>query len=180
MRLIRTATLCILLILPLSGCAAIPLTDEAKARNLLDGLAQFYKTDAVIRSGELEVRAHIYRPDPLSLTAELLSPERLAGFRYTLGEGVVEMHYHGLTFNLDPFGATRTAPIPRAVGALTALLIPEAERPLPTLENGVWQLAGSFDGEDCVLFLSEEGKPLKLLLKASQVEFVFENFVFLN
>ncbi|MCL2579582.1 MAG: hypothetical protein FWE32_06075 [Oscillospiraceae bacterium] len=170
----------VLLAFALSGCAALPFTDEGRAQNLLDGLSQFYRTEASVRTGEMDLRVRIDRPDPLNLTVELLYPERLAGFTYTLGEGMVGLSYRGLAFHLDPFGATRTSPLPRAAGALSALLIPDAHRPLPTLQNGVWQLADEFDGESVLLYLNEEsGVPTKLLLVRSGVELVFENFAFL-
>ena len=170
-----------LLMLALTGCAAIPFTDEARARGLLENLSQFYRTDALVSAGDQEFRVQIHRPDPLHLTVELLYPERLSGFRYTFGDGVVELGYMGLTFNLDPFGATRTAPIPRATQALSSLLIPQADRPLPILQNDLWQLESEFDGERVLLLIDRESElPLKLLLESAGVGFVFENFVFLS
>jgi len=169
-----------LLIALLSGCAAIPFTDEAKARNLMENVTQFYQTDATIRSGGVEMRAHIYRPDPITSKVEILYPERAAGFVYSFREGGIELSFQGLSFNLDSYVGTRSAPVPRAVMALSSLLLPEAERSLPSRQNGVWVLRGEFGGENCLLFLDEEGLPLKLLLQGSEVEFVFENFVFLG
>jgi len=158
----------------------MPFTDEAKARNLMENVSQFYKTDAIIRAGGVEMRAHIYRPDPMTSKAELLYPERVAGFVYSFREGGIELSFQGLSFNLDSYGGTRSAPIPRAVGALSSLLLPQAERPLPSRQNGFWVLSGEFAGEERLLFLDEEGLPVKLLLQSPEVEFVFENFVFLG
>ena len=181
MKLFRALLLTALLILPFAGCAAIPYTDEARAQALLDGLAQFYQTDVLIKTGGMEARAHIYRPDPMRTRVEIRYPERLAGFVYSFGEGGVELQLQSLSFHLDSFAGVSTVPIPRGVSALSSLLIPQAERALPARQNGLWALRGEFDGEVCILFLdAQNGLPVKLLLQSSEVEFVFENFVFLG
>ena len=181
MRLFRPLLPCVLLSLALFGCAAIPLTDNAKARNVMDGLAQFYMTDALITTGAVQTRAHIYRPDPMTTRVELLSPDNVAGFVYSFKEGGVELSYQGLSFNVDSFGGTRTIPMLRGVSALSFLLLPEAGRELPQRQDGFWVLRSEFAGEPVLLFLDEESAiPAKLLLQGSQVEFIFENFTFLG
>lgn len=181
MRLFRTLLLCVLLVFPMFGCAAIPLTDSAKARNLMDGVTQFYMTDAIITTGTAEVRARIYRPDPMTTQVELLDPENVAGLVYSFCEGGVALNFQGLSFNVDPFLGTRTVPVLRGVSALSALLLPGQERELPQRQDGFWVLRGEFAGEQVLLILDEEsGLPTKLLLQGLEVQFIFENFVFLG
>jgi len=181
MRLFRALLPCILLIFLLLGCASIPLSDQYKARNAIDGLAQFYMTDALMITGSVQTRAHIYRPDPMTTRVELLSPDNVAGFTYTFKEGGVELSYLGLSFNVDSFGGARTIPMLRGVSALSSLLLPEQERELPQRQDGFWALRGEFGGEPVLLLLDgESGLPAKLLLQGSQVEFIFENFIFLG
>jgi len=172
----------ILLALTLTACTALPFTDEGRARELMSGVTQFYQTDALVRTGEVETHTRIHRPDPDSARVEVLSPESLAGFEYIFRQGGVELSYRGLSFSLDTFGGARTLPVVRGVGALSALLLPEGERPLPTKQpDGLWLLSGQFAGEEALLLLDEEsGLPVKLLLPGSEVEIIFENFVFLG
>ena len=181
MRLFRALALCILSALALIGCAAIPLTDEAKARNLMEGVTQFYKTDVIITIGTVQTHAQIYRPDPLTTRVELTAPESVAGFVYSFKEGGVEISYQGLIFSVESFGAAGSLPILRGVNAMSALLLPGAERELPQRQDDFWVLRGEFAGEPILLFLDEESAlPVKLLLQGSQVQFEFENFVFLG
>jgi len=166
----------------LAGCTALPFTDEARARDLMNGTSQFYQTYANLQANGMQARARIHRPDPGTTSVEILSPESIAGLSYIFREGGVELNYKGLTFSLDTFSGANTLPIVRGVSALSALLLPEGERPLPTLQpDGLWLLRGQFAGEECLLFLDEgSGLPVKLLLPSSEVEITFENFVFLG
>ena len=166
----------------LTGCAALPFTDEAKARDLMGGTSQFYQTYASVQANGMQTRARFHRPDPNTTRVEMLYPESIAGFEYIFREGGVELSYRGLAFSLGTFSGANTLPVVRGAGALSALLLPDGERPLPTLQpNGLWLLRGQFAGEECLLFLDEEsGLPVKLLLPGSEVEIIFENFVFLG
>ena len=170
----------ILFIAWLTGCAALPFTDEAQARELMSALTQFYQTDALVRAGGVETRTRIHRPGPDATRVEVLAPESLAGFEYIFRQGGVELSYRGLVFNLETFGGALTLPVVRGVGALSGLLLPEGDRPLPTQQpDGLWLLRGQFAGEESRLFLDgESGAPVKLLLPGSEVEIVFENFIF--
>ena len=182
MKILRALFFCALLVLPMIGCTALPFTDEARARELMGGVTQFYETYATVRAGGMETHTHIHRPCPDTTRVEVLSPESVAGFEYIFRQGGVELAYRGLSFNLDAFGGAHTLPVIRGVSALAALLLPEGERPLPTQQpDGLWLLRGQFAGEESLLFLDEEsGVPVKLLLPGSEVEFVFESFVFLG
>jgi len=181
MKFFRALT-AILFAIILTGCAALPFTDEARARDLLNGTSQFYQTYANVQANGMQVRARVHRPDPGTTRVEMLSPESVAGFEYIFREGGVELTYQGLTFSLDTSRGANTLPVVRSVSALSALLLPEGHRTLPTLQpDGLWLLRGQFAGEECLLFLDEEsGLPVKLLLLGSEVEITFENFVFLG
>jgi len=172
----------ILLILVLAGCAVLPFTDEAQARELMSNVTQFYRTDARLRAGGVETHARIHRPDPATTRVEVLSPDSIAGLEYIFHQGGVELAYGELSFNLDAFGGALTLPVVRGVGALSALLLPDGEQQPPTQQpDGLWLLRGQFAGEESLLFLdNESGVPVKLLLTGSEVEIIFENFVFLG
>lgn len=168
------------LLLLLTACAGLPFTDEARAREIMEGVGQFYRTDAVIGSGEDEVRVRIYRPDPSQTRVEVLYPQRVAGLVYTFREEGVRLEMHGLVFNMDSYAGGSALPIPQAVGALAALLLPTAERGLPTEQDGLWVLRGQFGGQEYMLFLDENGRPVKLLPGGSQPQIVLTDFVFLG
>ena len=181
MKLLRVLA-AVFLVLGLAGCTALPFTDEAKARDLMSGTSQFYQTYVSIQANGMQTRARFHRPDPNTTRVEMLYPESIAGFEYIFREGGVELSYRGLSFSLGSFSGANTLPVVRGVSALSALLLPDGERPLPTLQpDGLWLLRGRIAGEECLLFLDEEtGTPVKLLLPGSEVEIIFENFVFLG
>ena len=163
--------------LALAGCSALPFTDEAQAREIARGLSQFYQTSAIIQTGQMEVRANIYRPDPMTTQVQVTAPPRLAGLEYTLRDGATQLSYQGLTFNLSPHGGAQVMPLVGAVNALADLLLPQAQRPLPTrTADGLWQLAG----ESGTLLLNDDGIPVKLLTQRQSTKIVLENFEFLG
>lgn len=168
-------------VLLFAGCASVPFTDEWRAREVMEGVTQFYQARATVRSGELYTEISIFRPDPMTTHAQVLSPERVAGLGYIFHEGGVELSYHGLSVSLDSFGGALGLPVVRGISALSAILLPTAERELPTLQqDGLWLLHTELADGECLLFLNGEGVPLKLLLPEWDVEFIFEDFTFLG
>ena len=109
MKLLRI--LAISLALVLAGCAALPFTEEAAARELMSGVAQFYTTDARVLAGGVETRAHIHRPGPDVTRVEVLAPESLAGLEYSFRPGGVELSFGELSFGLDSSGGALSLPV---------------------------------------------------------------------
>jgi len=163
------------LLILLTACAGLPFTDEARARGVLENVGQFYRTGAVIHTGGSEMRVRIERPDPALTRVHVLYPERVAGLTYTFREEGVQLELHGMTFNLDAF-AVRGAPVPQMVSALSALLLPHAERGLPTEQGEYWLLRE----RENTLLLDAQGRPLKLSLSGGNVEITLTDFVFLG
>ena len=167
---------CALALFSLASCA-LPFSEEARGKEILEGFTQTYQADITLAAGNLALRAGLSSA-PGSCRVVIIEPRSLAGYSYLFREGGVDISYNNLTFSLNAGAALPAAPLAEAANALSALLLPQPGA-LPKQKDGYWELSGEIDGAPCALWIDgENGIPIKLLLHDGEMEIKLQNFSF--